>query len=108
MDILVNNATGWLADTFAARPPARPRRAQPGAGQREDLGAAVLGRRDGRRADDRRVRPPPHRRQGTWGRVIGLTSGGQLGFPEEISHIDVPDQRPSNRSSIWSSRMESS
>jgi 3-oxoacyl-[acyl-carrier protein] reductase len=25
-------------------------------------------------------------RQGTWGRIIGLTSGGDLGFPEEVSY----------------------
>ena len=25
-------------------------------------------------------------RQATWGRVIGLTSGGELGFPEEVSY----------------------
>jgi 3-oxoacyl-[acyl-carrier protein] reductase len=25
-------------------------------------------------------------RGGTWGRIIGLTSGGDLGFPEEVSY----------------------
>jgi 3-oxoacyl-[acyl-carrier protein] reductase len=25
-------------------------------------------------------------RQATWGRIIGLTSGGSLGFPEEVSY----------------------
>ena len=25
-------------------------------------------------------------RGGTWGRIIGLTSGGELGFPEEVSY----------------------
>jgi 3-oxoacyl-[acyl-carrier protein] reductase len=25
-------------------------------------------------------------RSGTWGRIIGLTSGGPLGFPEEVSY----------------------
>jgi 3-oxoacyl-[acyl-carrier protein] reductase len=25
-------------------------------------------------------------RQATWGRIIGLTSGGDLGFPEEVSY----------------------
>ena len=25
-------------------------------------------------------------RQATWGRIIGLTSGGELGFPEEVSY----------------------
>jgi 3-oxoacyl-[acyl-carrier protein] reductase len=26
-------------------------------------------------------------RQGTWGRIIGLTSGGDLGFPEEVAEV---------------------
>jgi 3-oxoacyl-[acyl-carrier protein] reductase len=25
-------------------------------------------------------------RGATWGRIVGLTSGGQLGFPEEVSY----------------------
>ncbi len=25
-------------------------------------------------------------RGGTWGRIVGLTSGGDLGFPEEVSY----------------------
>ena len=25
-------------------------------------------------------------REATWGRIIGLTSGGELGFPEEVSY----------------------
>ncbi len=25
-------------------------------------------------------------RAGTWGRIVGLTSGGDLGFPEEVSY----------------------
>jgi len=25
-------------------------------------------------------------RQATWGRIIGLTSGGEIGFPEEVSY----------------------
>jgi 3-oxoacyl-[acyl-carrier protein] reductase len=54
VDILVNNATGWLADTFAASASDPPRR------------------HIARGAD--------------WGRIIGLTSGGDLGFPEEVSY----------------------
>ena len=48
VDILVNNATGWLADTFAAAETDRLGRVA-GAGDRGELDAAVLGRRDGRR-----------------------------------------------------------
>ena len=85
VDILVNNASGWLADTF-----------KPAAADR--LGRSL-----------RPVSADSHRRQfavdamapalmisefarrlaargGTWGRIIGLTSGGDIGFPEEVSY----------------------
>ncbi len=57
VDILVNNATGWLADTF--KPAAADRLGrQLHAGHGGYLAAAVRRRRDGRGAADRRVRPP--------------------------------------------------
>jgi 3-oxoacyl-[acyl-carrier protein] reductase len=85
VDILVNNATGWVQDTFAA-------------GGRDRLGRSL-----------QRVTAATWRRQfavdamasallisefarrhiaraGTWGRIVGLTSGGDLGFPEEVSY----------------------
>ena len=43
-------------------------------------------RRPGRRAPPGRARPPPRRRGGRWGRVVGLTSGGPMGFPQEVSY----------------------
>jgi 3-oxoacyl-[acyl-carrier protein] reductase len=85
VDILVNNATGWLADTFA---PARTDRL--GRSLRavtvetwtrqftvDAMGAALMISEFARRHIAR---------QATWGRIIGLTSGGELGFPEEVSY----------------------
>jgi 3-oxoacyl-[acyl-carrier protein] reductase len=85
VDILVNNATGWLADTFAPAPADRLGRAlQPvtaGTWTRQfsvdAMGAALMISEFARRHIAR---------QATWGRIIGLTSGGDLGFPEEVSY----------------------
>src|SRR5215831_4742135 len=85
VDILVNNATGWLADTFAPSGDGRLGRSlQPVTAATWDqqfkvdaMAAALLigefARRHAARAAD-------------WGRIIGLTSGGDLGFPEEVSY----------------------
>lgn len=85
VDILVNNATGWLADTFVPADADRLGRSlQPvtsATWQRQfsvDAMAAALmiaefARRHIARAAD-------------WGRIVGLTSGGDLGFPEEVSY----------------------
>jgi 3-oxoacyl-[acyl-carrier protein] reductase len=85
VDILVNNATGWVPDTFAAGDSDRlGRDLQPvsAATWRQQFGVDAMGaalligefarRHIGRGAD--------------WGRIIGLTSGGDLGFPEEVSY----------------------
>ncbi|HEY1670134.1 MAG TPA: SDR family oxidoreductase [Trebonia sp.] len=85
VDILVNNATGWLADTFAPRGADRVGRSlQPVTAQTwarqfavDAMGAALMIAEFARRHAAR---------QATWGRVIGLTSGGGLGFPEEVSY----------------------
>jgi 3-oxoacyl-[acyl-carrier protein] reductase len=85
VDILVNNATGWLADTFAAVETDRLGRSlrQVSAASWEQqfrvdaMGAALMISEYARR----------HRARGAgWGRIIGLTSGGDLGFPEEVSY----------------------
>jgi 3-oxoacyl-[acyl-carrier protein] reductase len=85
VDILVNNATGWVADTFAARGTDRLGRSlnpvSAGTWRQQfavDAMAASLliaefARRHVTRGAD-------------WGRIIGLTSGGDLGFPEEVSY----------------------
>ena len=85
VDILVNNATGWVADTFAdlerhvggfkmTRVSATTHDHQFSVDARAGaLMIAEFARRHlGRRA--------------TWGRIIGLTSGGALGFPGEVSY----------------------
>jgi len=85
VDILVNNATGWIADTFAVR-------------DRDEFGrnlarfthstfeqqfsvdarggAAMIGEFAQRHCE----------RAASWGRIIGLTSGGPTGFPGEVSY----------------------
>jgi 3-oxoacyl-[acyl-carrier protein] reductase len=85
VDILVNNATGWLADTFAPAPAdrlGRPLQPVTAATWRQQftvdaMGAALMISQFARRHIAR---------QATWGRIIGLTSGGGLGFPEEVSY----------------------
>ena len=85
VDILVNNATGWLADTFGAAAIDRAGRSlQPVTADTwnrqfgvDAMGAALLISEFARRHIGRGA---------TWGRIIGLTSGGVLGFPEEVSY----------------------
>lgn len=85
VDILVNNATGWLADTFApARADRLGRSLQPVTATSwtrqftvDAMGAALM-------ISEFALRHIA--RQATWGRIIGLTSGGELGFPEEVSY----------------------
>lgn len=85
VDIVVNNATGWLADTFAPARSDRLGRSLRGVTAQtwsrqftvDAMGAALMISEFARR----------HlARQATWGRIIGLTSGGDLGFPEEVSY----------------------
>jgi 3-oxoacyl-[acyl-carrier protein] reductase len=85
VDILVNNATGWLADTFAATATDRlGRTLQPVTVATwtqqftiDAMGAALMISEFAQRHIARKA---------TWGRIIGLTSGGDLGFPEEVSY----------------------
>jgi 3-oxoacyl-[acyl-carrier protein] reductase len=85
VDILVNNATGWLADTFAATATDRlGRTLQPVTAETwtrqfsvDAMAAALMISEFARRHIAR---------EATWGRIIGLTSGGRLGFPEEVSY----------------------
>jgi 3-oxoacyl-[acyl-carrier protein] reductase len=85
VDILVNNATGWLTDTFASSGTDRLGRSlQPVTAATWDqqfrvdaMAAALMIGEFARR----------HIVRGAgWGRIIGLTSGGDLGFPEEVSY----------------------
>ena len=85
VDILVNNATGWLADTFTVE--TRDRlgrnlgRVSPETFERQfsvdAQGTATLIAEFARRHVERRA---------DWGRIIGLTSGGPSGFPGEVSY----------------------
>jgi 3-oxoacyl-[acyl-carrier protein] reductase len=85
VDILVNNATGWLADTFTPAETDRLGRGlQPVTAATwsqqfsvDTMAPALLIAEFARR----------HAARGAaWGRIIGLTSGGVLGFPEEVSY----------------------
>ena len=85
VDILVNNASGWVADTFqTAHTDAFDRTVQamsPGTWLQQfgvdAMAAGLLIAEFARRHIAR---------GGTWGRIIGLTSGGELGFPGEVSY----------------------
>lgn len=85
VEILVNNATGWVQDTFAPAGSDRlGRLLQPvnaATWQQQfavdTMAPALLISEFARRHIARGA---------TWGRIIGLTSGGDLGFPEEVSY----------------------
>jgi 3-oxoacyl-[acyl-carrier protein] reductase len=85
VDILVNNATGWVQDTFATGGQDRLGRSlQPVTAATwrrqfavDAMAPALLISEFARRHIAR---------GGTWGRIVGLTSGGDLGFPEEVSY----------------------
>ncbi len=81
VDILVNNASGWVSDTFATgtRHATGARMQGVSAASHDEVfsvdarGAALLIAEFARRHID-------------WGRIVGLTSGGQMGFPGEVSY----------------------
>jgi 3-oxoacyl-[acyl-carrier protein] reductase len=85
VDVLINNATGWLADTFRPTQTDRHGRSlQPVTAATwsrqfavDAMAAALLISEFARRHIARGA---------TWGRIVGLTSGGDLGFPEEVSY----------------------
>jgi 3-oxoacyl-[acyl-carrier protein] reductase len=85
VDILVNNATGWLSDTFtsAGQHATGIKKLSVSAATHDQVfsvdarGGALMIAEFARRHIVRRA---------TWGRIIGLTSGGPLGFPNEVSY----------------------
>ena len=85
VDILVNNATGWVQDTFRAAGRDRfgrslaPVTAATFTQQFavDAMAAALLIGEFARRHIERGA---------TWGRIVGLTSGGARGFPDEVSY----------------------
>jgi 3-oxoacyl-[acyl-carrier protein] reductase len=110
VDILINNATGWLADSFAAA-----RVEGTGAEGTSAEGGGVAGVGVAAAGTDRLGRAlAPVTAEGwrqqfgvdamgaalliaefarrhiaraaAWGRIVGLTSGAELGFPQEVSY----------------------
>jgi 3-oxoacyl-[acyl-carrier protein] reductase len=85
VDILVNNATGWVQDSFVAS-------ATDQLGRSLQLVTASTWNRQfavDAMAAALMISEFARRhiaRGGTWGRIIGLTSGGALGFPQEVSY----------------------
>ncbi|MFF0746980.1 SDR family oxidoreductase [Streptomyces sp. NPDC004111] len=85
VDILVNNASGWIQDSFAPEPadrfgrPLRTVTAETWTQQFavDAMAPALLIAELARRHRDRGA---------SWGRIVGLTSGGDLGFPGEVSY----------------------
>ena len=85
VDILINNASGWLANTFQLTHLDRFGRT---------IGAVTAENHDRQFAVDARAPAlliaeyaTRHSARGaTWGRIIGLTSSGSHGFPEEVSY----------------------
>ena len=85
VDILVNNATGWVADTF--KPVATDRfgrRLTPLSAATADQVLTVDARASALLIAELARR---HASRGAgWGRIVSLTSSGRLGFPEEVSY----------------------
>jgi 3-oxoacyl-[acyl-carrier protein] reductase len=85
VDILVNNASGWVADTFAGSSVDRIGRSLAPVTHEtwaqqfgvDAMAPALLIAELARRSAARGA---------TWGRIVGLTSGGPEGFPEEVSY----------------------
>ena len=85
VDILINNATGWVQDTFSPQNvDQHGRQMQPVTvatwSQQfavDAMAPALLIAEFARR----------HAARGaSWGRIVGLTSGAELGFPQEVSY----------------------
>lgn len=85
VDILINNASGWVQDTFLPADVDRHGRAmRPVMADTWTWQFAVDAM-----APALLIAEFAHRhaaRGATWGRIVGLTSGGELGFPREVSY----------------------
>lgn len=85
VDILVNNATGWLADTFTVKESDElGRNLRRVAADTVDQQFAVDARATALLISEFARRHLE--RQANWGRIIGLTSGHATGFPGEVSY----------------------
>ena len=85
VDILVNNASSWVQDTFLPAQPDRfgrsmaqisPETFEKQFGVDARATALLIGEFARRHIE----------RGGTWGRIVSLTSGGPEGFPSEVSY----------------------
>jgi 3-oxoacyl-[acyl-carrier protein] reductase len=85
VDIVINNASGWIGDTFRnADNDDVARDLQPISAATIDRVMAVDARASALMIGEfaRRLAA----RGGTWGRIVGLTSGGASGFPGEVTY----------------------
>ncbi len=83
--ILVNNASGWIGDSFAPEAPDRfGRTKNPVTARTVDQVLSVDARAAALLIAEYARRHLA--RQGRWGRIVGLTSGEGDGFPEEVSY----------------------
>lgn len=85
VSILVNNASGWHTDSFVPDDDPRfGRRTDPVTAETFDAQFLVDARATALLIAEYARR---HRaRRASWGRIIGLTSGGPMGFPGEVSY----------------------
>ena len=93
VDILINNATGWVADTFSPTSGDRfGHRQVPVSAETIDRQFAVDARGSALLVAEFAQR---HAARGAaWGRIIALTSGGPAGFPNEVSYGPDPRRQP--------------
>jgi 3-oxoacyl-[acyl-carrier protein] reductase len=85
VEILINNASGWVPDTFSAESGDRlGRTLQPVSAAGFDRVFAVDARAAALLIAEFARRHVA--RGASWGRIVGLASGGALGFPEEVSY----------------------
>jgi len=85
VDVLVNNASGWVQDTF------RPQDTDEFGRQLQEVTGSTFDQVFGvdARAAALLIAHFARRhvaRGGSWGRIVGLTSGGPNGFPSEVSY----------------------
>lgn len=85
VDVLVNNASGWRQDTFgASETDVHGRQLHPVTAESIDRSLAVDTRAAALLIAEMARR---HIARGArWGRIVGLTSGGPMGFPGEVSY----------------------
>lgn len=85
VDVLVNNASGWIPDTFTVVDTDRLGRTVHRVSARTfEEQFAVDARGGALLIAEFALRHL--RRGGAWGRIVSLTSGGSMGFPEEVSY----------------------